>query len=198
MATVAHYLGQFRSCVVCHFDRVLNSVCGLLPAAIRRMGEGNSFSLFTSGGVPIQPWTGGYPIQPWTGGGVTWSSLGGGVPHLRENSLTPDLAWYMFRLEKKFSNRDPLPPVKGKICDNRFGLIHVQTGKKIFEEGPPPSKGKIFWHQIWLDTCSDWKKNFRRGTPPQRLKGKIFDTRFGLIHVQTGKNFFWRGTPPPE
>ena len=35
--------------------------------------------------------------------------------------------------------------VKGKIFDTRFGLIHVQTGKKIFVEGPPPpSKGKNF------------------------------------------------------
>ena len=37
--------------------------------------------------------------------------------------------------------------VKGKIFDTRFGLIHVQTGKKIFVEGlppHPPSKGKIF------------------------------------------------------
>ena len=29
------------------------------------------------------------------------------------------------------------------------------------------------------------------------VKGKIFDTRFGLIHVQTGKNFFVEGHPPP-
>ena len=28
--------------------------------------------------------------------------------------------------------------VKGKIFDTRFGLIHVQTGKKIFVKGPPP------------------------------------------------------------
>ena len=60
------------------------------------------------------------------------------------------------------------PPVKGKIFDTRFGLIHVQTGEKIF----------------------------RIGTPPP-VKGKIFDTRFGVIHVQTGKKNFRRGTPPP-
>ena len=30
------------------------------------------------------------------------------------------------------------------------------------------------------------------------VKGKIFDTRFGLIHVQTGKNFFVKGPPPPS
>ena len=42
----------------------------------------------------------------------------------------------------------PVPPfpVKGKNFDTRFGLIHVQTGKKIFAEGPPspPSKEKNF------------------------------------------------------
>ena len=74
----------------------------------------------------------------------------------------------MFRLGKKNFVEGP-PPVKGKIFDTRFGLIHVQTGKKIFVKGPPP---------------------------PQ-VKGKIFDTRFGLIHVQTGKKIFCQGTPPP-
>ena len=38
-----------------------------------------------------------------------------------------------------------LVSVKGKNFDTRFGLIHVQTGKKFFVEGPPPpSKGKNF------------------------------------------------------
>ena len=77
----------------------------------------------------------------------------------------------MFRLEKYFLQRDPPPtPVKGRIFDTRFGLIHVQTGKKNFCRGTPP--------------------------PPPPVKGKIFDTRFGLIHVQTGKKNFRRGTPP--
>ena len=60
--------------------------------------------------------------------------------------------------------------VKRKIFDTRFGLIHVQTGKKYF--------------------C--------RGTPPP-VKGKNFDTRFGLMHVQTGKKIFCQGIfcPPP-
>ena len=66
----------------------------------------------------------------------------------------------MYRPEKKFFVEGPPPPVKGKIFDARFALIHVQTGKKIFVEGPP------------------------------LVKGKIFDSRFGLIHVQTGKKFF--------
>ena len=41
------------------------------------------------------------------------------------------------------------------------------------------------------------EKNFFVEGPPTLVKGKIFDTRFGLIHVQTGKKFFCRGTPPP-
>ena len=44
----------------------------------------------------------------------------------------------MFRPEKKFLLRAPPPPVKGKIFDTRFGLIHVQTGKILFCQGTPP------------------------------------------------------------
>ena len=54
---------------------------------------------------------------------------------------------------------------KGIFFDTRFGLIHVQTGKK-----------KILWGYL--------------PPPPPPVKGKIFDTRFGLIHVQTGKKIF--------
>ena len=32
--------------------------------------------------------------------------------------------------------------------------------------------------------------NFSRGDPPPPVKGKNFDTGFGLIHVQTGKKNF--------
>ena len=36
-----------------------------------------------------------------------------------------------------------------------------------------------------------------QGGYPVSVKGKIFDTRFGLIHVQTGgKNFLSRDPPP--
>ena len=63
--------------------------------------------------------------------------------------------------------------VKGKIFDTRFGLIHVQTGKKFFVKGCPTPP------------------------PPPPVKGKIFDTRFGLIHVQTGKKFLSREPPTP-
>ena len=72
-------------------------------------------------GVP-EPWTGGYPVS---GLGV-YPISGWEVPHLR-------------------SGGGPgTPPVKGKIFDTRFGLIHVQTGKKKFAQGQPPSKGKNF------------------------------------------------------
>ena len=46
-----------------------------------------------------------------------------------------------------------------------------RLGEKFFVEGPPP--------------------------PPPSVKGKIFDTRFGLIHVQTGEKNFVEGPPPP-
>ena len=37
------------------------------------------------------------------------------------------------------------------------------------------------------------------GVYPVSVKGKIFDTRFGLIHVETGKNFFVKEPPlPPQ
>ena len=77
-------------------------------------------------------------IQPWTGGGE--GGRGGGGPGLSKGE---------------------------KIFDTRFGLIHVQTGKKNFCQGDPPL-----------------------------VKGNFFDTRFGLIHVQTGKKNFCQGTPP--
>ena len=40
------------------------------------------------------------------------------------------------------------------------------------------------------------KNIFVEGSPPS-VKAKFFDTRFGLIHVQTGKKNFCRGTSPP-
>ena len=73
-----------------------------------------------------------------------------------------------------------------------------RLGKNFLSRDPPHSKGKNFWHQIWLDTCSDWGKKFLSWDPPLLVKGKNFDTRFGLIHVQTGKKNFVEGPPPPS
>ena len=94
--------------------------------------------------------SGGYPVS---GLGGTQSQVWGGVPGLMSMGGYP-------------------VSVKGKIFDTRFGLIHVQTGKKFFVKGPPP--------------------------PPPPVKGKNFDTRFGLIHVQTGKKILSRDPPPLE
>ena len=90
--------------------------------------------------------------------------------------------------------------VKGKIFDTRFGLIHVQTGKKKFCPGTPHHRKRekiltpdLAWYMFRLE-----KNFFVEGPPPPPLvKGKNFDTRFGLIHVQTEKNKFCQGTPPP-
>ena len=62
-------------------------VSGILPPAIRRMGEGNIFSLFTlvegggAGGTPSQVQVGGYPIPgPGRGGTPSQVQVGGGYP----------------------------------------------------------------------------------------------------------------------
>ena len=129
----------------------------LITARIRRMGEGTVFSLFVSSHLG----GGGSQVQVWRGG---LRSRSGGVPGLRSGG-SPSL-----RSGGSGFGGSYLVSVKGKIFDTRFGLIHVQTGKKIFVEGPPPP-----------------------------VKGKNFDTRFGLIHVQTGKKkFLSRDTPPPS
>ena len=54
--------------------------------------------------------------------------------------------------------------VKGKIFDTRFGLIHVQTGRKIF--------------------------GLRTFPPRQQLREKILTPDLELILVQPGKKFF--------
>ena len=80
------------------------------------------------GGVPCLRFWGGSQVSDFQGGSQV-SDFRGGGPGLR------------------FSGGGYPVSVKGKIFDTRFGLIHVQTGKKIFVEGPPPpppSKGKNF------------------------------------------------------
>ena len=169
--------------------KVIFSVC---PRFGGGGGACHRSQIFVGGGPRSQIFFGGAPGLRFSGrvpglrfwGGSQVSDFFGGVPSLR---FSGGRGWYLVSL-------------KGKIFDTRFGLIHVQTRKKIFVEGPPPSKGKNFWHQIWLDTCSDWGKFFLSRDPPPpppTVKGNIFDTRFGLIHVQTRKKYFCQGTPPP-
>ena len=72
-----------------------------------------------------------------------------------------------------------------------------RLGKKFLSRKPPlPVKGKFFDTRFGLIHVQTGKKNFCQGNPPL-VKGKIFDTRFGLIHVQTGEKIFCRETPSP-
>ena len=66
--------------------------------------------------------------------------------------------------------------------------------KKLFSRGPPLVERKFFDTRFGLIHVQTGKKIFLSRDPPS--KGKIFDTRFGLIHVQTGKKNFCQGTPP--
>ena len=74
------------------------------------------------------------------------------------------------------------------------------AGSQIFGGGggyPVSVKGKIFDTRFGFIHVQTGKKNFCRGTPPPPVKGKIFDSRFGLIHVQNGKKNFLSRDPPP-
>ena len=63
-------------------------------------------------------------------------------------------------------------------------------------EGYPVSvKGKIFDTRFGLIHVQTGNNFFVVGPP--LVKGKFFDTRFGLIHVQTGKKIFVEGPPTP-
>ena len=72
----------------------------------------------------------GYPV----------SGPGGGVPGLRSGGVPGPGGGGVPSLRSRGVPRSQVGglPVKGKIFDTRFGLIHVQTGKKIFVEGLPP------------------------------------------------------------
>ena len=148
--------------------------------------------LSTGGGYPIQPWTvegggtpsqvqggthlrsrwGGYPISG--PGGVPhlrsrWGgypiSGPGGVPHLRSRWGVPHPR----------SRGVPHPRSGGKPHLRSRGVPHLRSGG----EGGTPSQ---VWGGPWV--------------PPQ-VMGTNFDTRFGLIHVQTGKKKFSQRVPPP-
>ena len=102
---------------------------------------------------------------------------------------------YCFQFVCQFTSRGGGVPGPGGGTRSQ-----IRGGYPVSDLGggvPSLSKGKNFWHQIWLDTCSDQKKNFCLGTAhptPPPVNAKFFDTRFGLIHVQTGKKFLYRDT----
>ena len=120
-----------------------NLVMEIVTARIRRMGK-VIFSLCvsvhtsTEGGIPdpAMDGGGGVPRSQIFGGSQVSDFLGGRGPRSQ-----------IFRGGQSqvsdFQGGYPVS-VKGKNFDTRFGLIHVQTGKKFFVEGPPPSKGKNF------------------------------------------------------
>ena len=80
-------------------------------------------------------------------GGVPGLRFLGGVPGLRFSEGGPGLRFSGggSQVSDFWGGGYPVS-VKGKIFDTRFGLIHVQTGKKNFFEGPPPQNSKkLLW-----------------------------------------------------
>ena len=106
-------------------------------------GGGTWSQIFRDGGaIPgLRFYRGGTWSQIFRGvGGGTWSQIfgGGGVPDLRFGGGVPGLRFSRGGyLVSDFQGGYPVL-VKGKIFDSRFGLIHVQTGKKNFCWGTPP------------------------------------------------------------
>ena len=124
----------------------------LLPPASE--GWGRLYFHFVSphleGGTQSQVQVGGVP-GPGLGRGVPGPGLGRRVPGpgLGRGSQVQVRGGTRSQIGGGYPVSGPGGvSVKGKFFDTRFGLIHVQTGKK----------------------------NFCRGTPPLPVKGKIFDT----------------------
>ena len=107
--------------------KVIVSVCSHFRGGTRSsLGWGVSMSQIFRGGFHVSDFWGGPRSQIFEGDPM--SQIFGGIPGLRFlGGLRSQIwgGWY------------PVS-VKGKIFDTRFGLIHVQTRKKIFVEGPPP------------------------------------------------------------
>ena len=124
------------------WGKVLFSVCQSTP---RRKGGGLPNPALDGGESPIQPWMGGTPTLD---GGYHISGGQRGYPNLGQGVFISGGYPITGGIPQPWMGGPhlwvPSPPVKGKIFDTRFGLIHVQTGKKIFTEGPPPSKGENF------------------------------------------------------
>ena len=58
----------------------------------------------------------------------------------------------------------------------------------------PKDDGRLYFHFVCQSTPGGGGGG---GEYPVSVKGKNFDTRFGLIHVQTGKEIFLSRDPPP-
>ena len=60
------------------------------------------------------------------------------------------------------------------------------------------SRSQIFGGILVSDFRGYPVSDFRGGGYLVSVKGKFFGTRFGLIHIQTRKKNFVKGTPPPS
>ena len=107
--------------------------------------------------------------------------------------------WPTFSFQTGNHNYRPHPKDGGRYC---FQFVSPHPGRGGGGPrsrwggvpGPVPGGGGTR-SQVRGSTRSQVQG--RGGVYPVSVKGKIFDTRFGLIHVQTGKKNFCRGTPPP-
>ena len=87
---------------------------------------------------------------------------------------------------------------RGGVPCLRFFFGGWVPGLRFWGGGP---RSQIFWggsqvSDFWGGPRSQM---FGGGRYPVSVKGKIFDTRLGLIHVQTRKkNFFVEGPPTPS
>ena len=108
-------------------------ISGFLPPAIRRMGEGNSFSLFTfrGGGVPGLRFSGGAQVSDFRGGSMVSDFPGGGqVSDFQGGSRS-----------QIFGGGSQISDFQGgsQVSDFRGGIW-----SQIFRGVPSLSKGKNF------------------------------------------------------
>ena len=157
----------------------------LLPPAIRRMGEGNSFSLFTSGGgtpYQVQVQVGGVPHLRSRWGG-TWSQVQegypisglGGLPHLRSGGYP---IWGVPHL------RSGGYPIWGGTPSQVQGVPHLRSGGYPIWGVPHLRSGG---YPIWGGTPSQVQ-----GVPHLRSGGYPI---WGVPHLRSGGYPIWGGTP---
>ena len=110
----------------------------IFTARIRRMTGGYIFTLCVNqhlgGGPRSQIFRGGVPGLRFSGRGGPRSQIFWGWGEGPRSQTF----WGGSQVSDFLGGGGSPVSIKGKIFDTRFGLIHVQTRKKIFVEGPPP------------------------------------------------------------
>ena len=110
---------MFITARIRRMGKVIFSLCVSVHTSTGGWGKGPRSQIFRRGS-PVSDFLGGVPGLRFSGGGSQSQILGGG------------------------GGGSPVS-IKEKNFDTRFGLIHVQTRKIFFVEGPPPpSKGENF------------------------------------------------------